>query len=201
MVGAVVLAAGESTRMKTQKLLLPFAGSTVIEHIVDQIMASTVGDIVVVLGKDAETVGGRLIGRDVSRVFNKEYASGMLSSVRVGVRAAVSWQGVMIVLGDQPAVTTSVVDQLVGAWEDRPRGILVPTFEGRRGHPMIFDAAYREEVLTEFDDVGLRGLLGAHANDVLEVAVESGAALEDMNFPEDYERALRTFEGGDVDSG
>jgi len=194
MVGAIVLAAGESTRMKTQKLLLPFAGATVIEHIVDQLVASTVGDTVVVLGKDAEGVGGALVGRDVGRVFNKDFPSGMLSSVRTGVREAARWQGIMIVLGDQPALSTALVNQLVSVWEERGRGIVVPTFEGRRGHPMIFDAAYREEVLTQFDDEGLRGLLHARVDDVFEFAVDISAILEDMDYPEDYERALKAFE-------
>lgn len=197
MVGAIVLAAGESTRMKTQKLLLPFGGSTVIEHIVNQVTDSTVGDTVVVLGKDAEAVGGVLVGRDVGRVFNKDFPSGMLSSVRVGVREAAMCQGIMIVLGDQPALSTSLINQLVAVWEERRRGIIVPTFEGHRGHPMIFDAAYREEVLTQFDDEGLRGLLHAHADDVFEFAVDIGAILEDIDFPEDYERALREFDGGE----
>ena len=197
MVGAVVLAAGESTRMKTQKLLLPFGGSTVIEHIVNQVTDSTVGDTVVVLGKDAEAVGGVLVGRDVGRVFNKDFPSGMLSSVRVGVREAAMCQGIMIVLGDQPALSTSLINQLVAVWEERQRGIIVPTFEGHRGHPMIFDAAYREEVLTQYDEEGLRGLLHAHADDVFEFAVDIGAILEDIDFPEDYERALREFDGGE----
>jgi molybdenum cofactor cytidylyltransferase len=197
MVGAIVLAAGESTRMQTQKLLLPFGGATVIEHIVDQVTNSAVGDAVVVLGKDAEAVGGALVGRDVGRVFNKDFQSGMLASVRTGIRESAACQGVMIVLGDQPALSTTLINQLVAVWEERRRGIVVPTFEGRRGHPMIFDAAYRDEVLTQFDEEGLRGLLHAHADDVYELAVDTTAILEDIDYPEDYERALRELDEDD----
>jgi molybdenum cofactor cytidylyltransferase len=80
------------------------------------------------------------------------------------------------------------------AFESSRRGIVVPEHEGRRGHPILFSAKYRHEVLTQFDDVGLRGLLEAHPEDVHEVAVADASILADMDVPEDYERELKRFE-------
>ena len=93
MICAVVLAAGLSSRMGVQKLLLPFGGKTVIGHIVDQLLASTVGEVHVVVGHEAERLSAELSGRAVSFVTNPEYKSGMLSSVRCGLRNLPrSWQ-------------------------------------------------------------------------------------------------------------
>jgi len=190
MIAAIVLAAGRSRRMGTQKLLLPYAGRTVIGHIVEQVAAAPVGRIIVVTGADFDAVMGALHGRDVTFVRNPAAEAEMLSSVRCGLRGLPeSCRAVVVVLGDQPGVYAGLIAALIEAHLESGRGIVVQTFGGRRGHPVLISARYFEDVLTGFDDVGLRGLVRAHPEDVLEVTAGSEAVLMDLDTPEDYRRA------------
>ena len=198
MIRALVLAGGLSRRMGTQKLLLPFAGSTVIEHIVDQLLGSALGDVHVVAGRDRDRIAERLAGRAVAIVHNPDHDADMLSSVRCGLRALPACEAVLVALGDQPAVTTELVDGLVGAFRESDKGIAVPLYEGKRGHPIMFSSRYRGEVLTRHDGVGLRGLLRAHPDYVLEFPVSTPAVLSDMDCPEDYRRELARLREGEA---
>ena len=196
MICAVVLAAGRSRRMGTQKLLLPFAGSTVIARVVDQIIASDVQRVRVVVGGDQAAIAGCLSGRSVEIVPNPEPDSEMLASVRCGLRGLPpACRGVLVALGDQPGLTTELVNALVKAFDAADRGIVVPVHDGRRGHPLLFALDYRERIMTDYDEVGLRGLLWDHAADVLEVPVPWPAAISDMDRPEDYRRELERLDG------
>ena len=130
-------------------------------------------------------------GRSVTIVPNPDYAAGMLSSVRCGLEALPDQcDAVMVALGDQPAITTEAVDALAGAFRAGTTGILVPVYGGKRGHPITFSRAYCDEVLTDHDAAGLRGLLHAHPEDVGEVTVQSPGVLTDIDSPEDYRRLM-----------
>jgi molybdenum cofactor cytidylyltransferase len=193
MICAVVLAAGRSRRMGVQKLLLPFGGKTVISHIVDQLLASAVDRVFVVTGHEPERISGELSDRSVSIVHNTDYESGMLSSVRSGLRALPEQcEAVLVAIGDQPSIPTELVDSMVRSFASTEKNILVPCFEGRRGHPVLFACQYREEILTHYDDIGLRGLLHAHPDDVFELGVSTSSVLSDMDYPDDYRRELET---------
>lgn len=193
MVGAVVLAAGESRRMGTQKLLLPFGGVTVIEHVIAQVSASRVGDIVVVLGHEPRRVAPAIADTVARTCVNREYARGMLSSIRAGLQESAHWEAVLIVLGDQPAIDPEVINLLIEDFEGHEGSIVVPAWEGRRGHPLLIDASYKESILTDYEDVGLRGLLHAYPDRVRQVDMASDAVLRDMDFPEDYQRELNAY--------
>ena len=198
MIGAIVLAAGESTRMGTQKLLLPYDGSTVIETIVDQVLRSRVDACVVVTGHDPERIRDGLGARDVLFAQNDRYRDGMLSSVRAGLAASdESWKAAVILLGDQPSLRTETIDLLIERNRIAPEDIVVPAFEGRRGHPLLVAMRFREEMMTDFDGTGLRGLLHAHPESVVEIAVDSSTILDDMDYPEDYQRAIDALERAD----
>jgi molybdenum cofactor cytidylyltransferase len=195
MICAIVLAAGLSRRMGVQKLLLPFGGKTVIAHIVDQLLAGTVDKVYVVTGHQADRISGELSGRPVSIVYNRGYESGMLSSVRCGLRALPQrCRAVLVALGDQPSITSALVDLMLQSFETAEKRILVPFYNGRRGHPILFSGVYREEILTQYDDVGLRGLLHAHPDEVFELTVSTACVLSDMDYPEDYQREIASVE-------
>ncbi len=195
MICAIVLAAGRSRRMGTQKLLLPYGGSTVIGHIVDQIAESAVDHIYVVVGRDQAAVTEALSGYSAEVVVNPEPDSAMLDSVRCGVRALPPHcRAVLVVLGDQPGITPGLVDALVAAFDSSAKGIAVPIHDGRRGHPLLFAIGYCDSVLTQYDDVGLRGLLRDHPDDVLEVPWPR--AIADLDYPEDYRRELDRLQAG-----
>ncbi len=191
MICAVVLAAGLSRRMGIQKLLLPFRSKTVIAHIVDQLLASTIDEVYVVVGHRAKRISAELSGRVVSVVNNPNYKSGMLSSVRCGLRnLPEKCRAVMVVLGDQPSITTELIDQMLKSFATTEKSILVPLHKGKRGHPILFSSHHRDEILTHYGDIGLRGLLHSHSDDIFELDVPTASVLYDMDCLEDYQREL-----------
>lgn len=198
MIRAILLAAGRSRRMGTQKLLLPYGGTTVVGHITDQLVVSDLDGLVGVVRSWNDRVGRELSGRGVTIVENPDPEGEMLSSVRCGLRMLPPGEAVLVVLGDQPSITTGLVDAMLDAWGQTDMGIVVPVHEGRRGHPVLFSDNYRGEILTSFEQVGLRGLLREHPEDVFELDVPTGAVLSDMDYPGDYRRELRRLgEGSD----
>ena len=194
MKAAIVPAAGRSTRMGAQKLLLPYGGTTVVGRIVDQLLESVIEQVIVVVGPHGRSVAAELARRPVCIVTNAERDADMLSSVRCGLRALPQpCDAVLVVLGDQPAVTSALVDEMVRTFDEAGKGILVPLHGGRRGHPILFSARYRDEILQRYDGVGLRGLLRAHPDDTLQMCVSTPAVLSNLNRPEDYRRETGRF--------
>ena len=192
MIHAIILAAGESRRMGRQKLLLPYGGNTVIEHIVTQVLQCEFGGITVVLGHDAGEIAAKLTPLPVQRVVNDEYARGMITSVRHGLKTVpLEANAVMIILGDQPDISHAVVSQLIESSRTTGKGIVVPLFESRRGHPILVSTNYRDAIMTRYGDTGLRGLLVDHPEDVAEIRVNHAGILQDMDTPDDYSRELQ----------
>ena len=188
---AIVVAAGRSRRMGTQKLLLPFGGATVVAHIVDQILRSVIDRVLVVVGADGSRIEAALAGRPVSFVTNPDPEGDMLSSVRCGLAELPRrCEAILVALGDQPTITAELTDAMVRAFEEAAHGILVPVHRGERGHPILFASRFRDEILTRYDGVGLRGLARAHPDDVAELDVPTDAVLRDMDNLDDYRRAL-----------
>jgi len=144
-------------------------------------------------------VSEALSGRPVSIAVNPDPEKGMLSSVRCGLRALPrECDAVLVALGDQPAVEAEMVDRLVRARADSGKGIAVPVHGGRRGHPLLFAASYGPEILERHDETGLRGLLAAHPDDIVEVQAPDAGVLADMDTPADYRRELdRRREGAE----
>ncbi len=194
MITAIVLSAGQARRMGAQKVLLPYGETTVIEHITAAIKAGGADEIIAVTGHEGDRVARALSGSGVRIAYNEDYHGGMLGSVRCGIRAASAGsEAFLIAVGDQPSIRADVVRLLLDTFasmQEGPGTIVVPTYSGKRGHPVIFSSCFRQEVLTRFDDVGLRGLLHAHPDAVREVPMETSGILRDMNVPEDYKKEL-----------
>jgi len=189
VIWAVVLAAGESRRMGTQKLLLPFGGATVVESVVRAALDSSLDETLVVLGADAARIRQALKSYPLTFATNKDYRLGMLSSVQAGFRALPAGaEAAVVMLGDQPAIPAAVIDGLVRAFRRKGWGIAVPVHGGRRGHPLLVGTAFRDEVLALDPAVGLRQLVLAHPEAVEEVAVDEAAVLTDMDRAEDYKK-------------
>jgi molybdenum cofactor cytidylyltransferase len=191
MASAVVLAAGESKRMGMKKEVLPIDGEPMIRLIVEVLLSSRkVTEVVVVLGAHADDVGMALAGvldERLELVGNAAYAEGMGTSIARGVNAC-SWEAspILIVSGDTPFLTVGDVDALIDAHAGGAR-IAVPALDGRRGYPLLFDGAYREELegLTGDDDPG--ELLGRGADGVVEVPRDHEGFLVDVNTMDDYQ--------------
>lgn len=186
-IAGILLAAGDSTRMGTQKLLLPVGNESMIERIARVAMDSGLSPIVAVTGRDNDAVAAQL-GDHVRLVRNPDPARGMLSSIRVGLEALPDEvKAVVLFLGDQPGCTVAQVKALIAS----DATIAVPTHEGRRGHPLLFSMQYREAILTRYDDTGLRGLLHEYAHEVCEIPLDDEGVLIDVDTPDEYEAEVR----------
>lgn len=192
MIWAVILAAGESKRMGKPKLLLPFGEKTIIETVIDNVVKSKVEKIMVVLGSNRKKIEKKIRDYPVKIIVNPHYAKGMLSSVQEGFHALPhDTQAVLVVLGDQPAVSSDIINEIIEAFQRTGKGIVVPVYKGNRGHPVLMEMKYRDEVEKLSPEVGLRGIVYNHPEDVLEVHVGTPGILQDIDNAEDYKRELK----------
>lgn len=184
-VTAIVLAAGESRRMGTPKMLLPWGSSTVLGSVADTLLqVPEVDQLVVVLGHRASEIRAAVPTHPrVNVAVNDRYPEGMLTSIQCG--AARSTGSLLITLGDQPLITPAAVAQILAAHEG---GLTVPTYDGRRGHPVCVDASLVAPLLALPPEGGLRALFQAHPGRVTTVPVACGGILIDLDTPTDYER-------------
>jgi molybdenum cofactor cytidylyltransferase len=187
-VSAVLLAAGQSRRMGAFKPLLPFGAGTVAEACVASLRAAGVEEVVVVVGHRAEEVRAALAGvAGVRFALNEEAGSEMGVSVARGVGAVSAGAGaVLVALVDQPAVPPSAVEAVVAARRRTGARLVIPEWEGRGGHPVLVDLAFREELLNLVPRKGLRALFDAHQAEVLRVPAGSPFVTRDMDTWEDY---------------
>lgn len=195
MIAAIVLAAGLSTRMGKPKPLLPWGPQTVIEHIVSVLTSCPVDAIVVVAGHQRDAIGRRLAGWPVRVEFNSNYASGeMLSSLQAGLRAAPPQaEAGLIVLGDQPALERPVVESLVAAYRSGQGQIVVPSYQMRRGHPLLIDRRFWADVLALRAPRTLRDFMQGAREAIYHVNVTAPGVLQDMDTPDDYRRAMEGY--------
>jgi molybdenum cofactor cytidylyltransferase len=199
MLAGILLAAGESKRMEGAfKPLLKWGTRTVIGECVEQLNKSKLDEIFVVLGHRELEIRQRLTGTGVQYAINENYQQGgMLSSVKIGwAQIAPSTDGVLIALVDQPMVKTSVINKLIDAFQHTDKRIVVPTYDGKQGHPIILNADFEDDLMQLADDTpnGLRALIEANRDEILEVEVDSPAILEDIDQPGDYERLSKAVE-------
>ncbi|MFA6232714.1 MAG: nucleotidyltransferase family protein [Bacteroidota bacterium] len=187
MIRILILAAGESRRMGQPKMLLPCSGATIIETVAVTALASSAEEVVVVLGAMEESIRQSITHLPVVIAVNTEFLLGMLSSIQCGIRTLPSdTDAVLLMLGDQPTVPVEVIEEVIAAWRSSGKGFVLPTYGGRRGHPLLIDLRHRDELLRLDPSAGMRAMLAAHVEDVLEVPVDAPAILTDIDTPEDY---------------
>ena len=191
-VAAVVLAAGMSTRMKADKLLVQIDGQPLVCRVVRSVEASHARPIIVVTGHEHEHVTAALAGVDCRIVHNTNFRSGLSTSLRAGVAAASECDGAMILLGDMPAVSSFLIDKMTAAFDpDKGRAICVATYKGRRGNPVLFDRRFFPELLAITGDVGARDIVGKYPELVCEVESGNEGPLIDLDTREELEQFLR----------
>ncbi len=192
-VAALVLAAGKSSRMGQSKVLLPWGRETVLEAIIRQLYMARVEHIVVVTGHEADRVASIAERYGVSIVHNPDYESGeMLSSLQAGLRALdARYDGALVVLGDQPQLQSYVVARLIETYASSDKGIIIPSYEMRRGHPVLFGRRHWRSLLELPAGSAPRDLVNINADDIAYVNVITDSILQDIDTPEDYQRALR----------
>lgn len=188
---AIILAAGASTRMNRQKLLLPFNGKTIIETVVENVLQSVNSNVIVVLGSHRKQIQEQLVKYDIKLCVNENYMDGMLSSAICGFSALPEEaKAVLIFLGDQPQVPSEVTDLVIKAWQHSDKGIIMPTFKGKRGHPVLIETKYKMEINRLDPEKGLRTLSEKFKDDVFEVECLVPDILWDIDTPEEYENAI-----------
>ncbi len=186
-VWAIVLAAGASTRMKKQKMLLPFQNSTIIETVIGNASEAVDKNILVVLGANWEKISAQIEPTGVKTGINKYYMNGMLSSVICGLNILPETaKAVLIFLGDQPQISGQIAKKILEAWTHSGKGIVIPIFNNRRGHPALIETKYKTEIEKLDPNMGLRSLYQKFSDDILEVECNSPEILRDIDTPEDY---------------
>lgn len=188
-VSCMILAAGKSTRMGQQKLLMPFEGKTMIRSIVEKSLNSNSDQTLVVIGSHKEELTNELAEYSVNLVENTKFEEGMLSSIQVGFVALHSeFEAVIVLLGDQPMVSEEVINRLISVFQKTAKGLIIPTFNGKRGHPVLISSKYQRSIQLLNPEIGLRDLFLKNSQDILEIEVPTNEVLKDIDTPEDYQR-------------
>lgn len=191
MLAVAILAAGESRRMGTPKALLPYGGKTFVEHLLEVTRHPRVGMARVVLGAGAQAIREQLHLAPEMIVVNPDWPKGQLSSIQSAIRSlpAGGTEGLILCPVDHPLVSAALVARLIEAYDASGKLIILPTYRGRRGHPVIFRAALYPELLAAAPEVGARQVVWAHAADVAEVPTEEEGVVLNLNDPETLKRA------------
>jgi molybdenum cofactor cytidylyltransferase len=190
-VSAILLAAGESRRMGTvNKLALDVGGVPLLRRTAMALLSANLEEIVVVLGHQADTARALLEGLPLRLVENPDYTHGQMTSVYQGMQVLHRpCDGVMICLSDQPLIETVDINTLIRAFtEECPRSVLVPTYQGRRGNPIVLAWRHRETILAGDRNLGCKRLLEKHPALVWPYPMDNDHCVFDLDTAEDYER-------------
>jgi xanthine dehydrogenase accessory factor len=191
-VTAIILAAGASSRMGKPKLLLPFRDSTVIGTVIAEVLASSVRHVIVVLGARYEDHLRAIRDYPVEIVHNTGFRDGMLSSVKCGLdHVPETTEAVMILLGDQPMVTSDEMNRLIESYGNPEKEILVATHGVKRGHPLLIGRKFISEIKGFSSESSLRDLLEIHPDEIQEMQTENDRILKDIDTEQDYESELK----------
>ncbi len=189
MISVILLAAGEAKRMGRLKQLMPLGEKSILEHSLDNLLGSRVNEAIVVVGCEAEAVAKKVAARPVRVVVNPNYKQGMSTSLVKGLDLVSDGaKAIMVALADQPFISSQVINQLIGEFERHKKGIAVPVYKGKRGHPIIFAIKYRKELLGLSGDAGAKAILEKHPEDVLEVDTGSEDIHRDIDDMKSYEK-------------
>ncbi len=187
-VSAIVLAAGLSSRMGAiNKMGLIYQGKPIVHHVIDQLSKSEAFEIIIVTSVvSKELFPGRKI------TLNERFETGMTSSIQAGVAASLEEaDGYMICLGDQPLIQTEDYDQIIEAFDkhlkDDLKVITLPTFDGKKGNPVLFSSHYKNDILNHQQPEGCKEIVQINKSHVVFRALKTSAILQDVDRPEDYE--------------
>ena len=189
---AVILSGGESRRMGAPKALIPYRGQTFIEHLIQVTRHPRVALTRIVVGAHANEIRARVTALPGESVLNADWAKGQLSSIQAGVHSLPqgATDGMILCPVDHPIVSAELVARLIEEFEASGKSIALPTYHGRRGHPLIFRATLYPELLAASAEIGARQVVWAHLNDACHVPTEEEGVVLNINDPSTLERAL-----------
>ena len=189
-IAAIVLAAGSSQRMGEQnKLHLPIDGVALLRRSLQTLLAANVDELVVVLGHEQGSTRALVDDLPLQIVYNEAHSAGQMTSVHCGLAALQdNYEGVIIALGDQPALTIADINYLIDAYQQRSGGeVVVPTFDCQRGNPIIISESCRTEILAGTRNLGCRKFIEKNPALVCKVEMPGPGVLIDLDTPQDYE--------------
>jgi len=191
IITGIILAAGKSKRMGRQKLLLPFRGSTILENVIETVTScKSIGDIIVVY--NSEEVMERVKNYDVKTVYNPVAEEGQSTSVIAGVKSSdPDTKAYIFITGDQPFISTEVMERLIYVWMQNSSSIIVPRYNEKNGMPVIFPVDFKKDLLNITGDKGGRDVIKANPDKVIYVDMDDALAGFDVDTPEDYEKLLK----------
>jgi len=190
----VILAAGPSSRFGKgpPKQLAVFEGETLLARTARRALASSLAEVVVVLGFEAEAIAPALAGLEARTVRNPEWAEGQSTSVRAGLSALDTVAAAVLFLTcDQPFLDTAVIDRIVATWRETDAAIVVPTWRGRHGSPVLFDRSLFGELRGISGDAGGRQLFARHESEIAAVELDDEGPLLDVDTLDDLDRLRR----------
>lgn len=194
MIVAVVLSAGESSRMGRPKALLPIDGQTFIEKIVGALKQTQIGKVIVILGHNAVEMRRRIEPLPVEILINPDYKLGQLSSLQAAVRhleTQTDCDGMLVHLVDHPYIDPVLVERMIQHFYETKKLIVVPRYGTKRGHPVIFSRKLFDELLAAPMDQGAKAVVNAHRDDTLEIDTQDSGVTVDIDTPELYRHHVK----------
>lgn len=188
MISAIVLAAGQSTRMGEYKMLLPWGQTSVIGHVVATILEAGVNDVYAVTGGHQIELKEALKEYKINYLYNQDFEDGeMLTSVQVGLSGLGNeCDAALIVLGDQPQIESRVVREIVERNVSTHHKIIVPSYKMHRGHPWLIEKLFWKDILNLLPPQSLRNFLNMHYEVIDYLNVETPSVLQDLDTKNDY---------------
>lgn len=188
MLNAIIMASGFSSRMGTNKLLLPYKGKLLIEHILDKVTACSFKSVTLVAQNDEIIDIGK--SRKVNVIHNERAAEGQSASIKLGIANSPECKGYAFFTADQPLIDIETIKLLIDSFYEADNLIIVPSFSGKRGAPVIFPEKFKSELLALTGDTGGKNVIAKHPNEVRFIEVLNESILWDIDTEEDYRKLI-----------
>ena len=194
-IAVVILAAGESSRMKQAKQLLPWGTTTLLGKAIEEALQSNSKKVYVVLGAKAETIQMQFKSTEVSWILNKNWKKGMGSSISCAINYLVhlktNYDGILIMLCDQPLIDADYINKMIATFKRSNKRIVATAYKHSNGVPVLFDKKYLEDLSNLQGNIGAKQIIAANSNGV--IAINPNGKEKDLDTMEEYQQALKNI--------